>query len=49
LLVVDNAVSHAAELENFLALVRDTPGWRTVVVPIGKGELIALKPGHDLV
>jgi predicted O-methyltransferase YrrM len=43
LLVVDNAVSHAAEMEVFVAQVRDTPGWRSVVVPIGKGELVSLK------
>jgi predicted O-methyltransferase YrrM len=44
LLVVDNAVSHAAEMEGFIAQVRATSGWRSVVVPIGKGELVALKP-----
>jgi predicted O-methyltransferase YrrM len=44
LLVVDNAVSHAAEMAGFLAQVRATPGWRSVVVPIGNGEMVALKP-----
>jgi predicted O-methyltransferase YrrM len=44
LLVVDNAVSHAGEIESFIAQVRATAGWRSVVVPIGNGELIALKP-----
>jgi predicted O-methyltransferase YrrM len=44
LLVVDNAVSHAAEIEDLIAQVRRTPGWRSVVVPIGKGEFVALKP-----
>ena len=44
LLVVDNAVSHAGEMESFIAKVRATAGWRSVVVPIGNGELIALKP-----
>jgi predicted O-methyltransferase YrrM len=43
LLVVDNAVSHAAEMESFIAQVRATPGWRSVVIPIGNGELVALK------
>jgi predicted O-methyltransferase YrrM len=43
LLVVDNAVSHASELERFLALVRAAPGWRSVLVPIGNGEFVALK------
>ena len=44
LLVVDNAVSHAPEIESFLAEVQDTPGWRSLVVPIGNGEFVALKP-----
>jgi predicted O-methyltransferase YrrM len=44
ILVVDNAVSHPAEMEQFIAQVRATGGWRTVVVPIGNGELLALKP-----
>jgi predicted O-methyltransferase YrrM len=44
LLVADNAVSHPAEMEGFIAQVQATPGWRSVVVPIGKGEFMALKP-----
>jgi predicted O-methyltransferase YrrM len=44
LLVVDNAVSHASEMEAFIAQVSTTPGWRSVVIPIGNGELMALKP-----
>jgi predicted O-methyltransferase YrrM len=44
LLVVDNAVSHAAEVDGLIAQVRAAPGWRSVVVPIGNGELVALKP-----
>jgi predicted O-methyltransferase YrrM len=44
LLVVDNAVSHAAEMEGFIAEVRATPGWRSLVVPIGNGEFVAVKP-----
>lgn len=44
LLVVDNAVSHAPEIESFLAGVQDTPGWRSLVLPIGNGEFVALKP-----
>jgi predicted O-methyltransferase YrrM len=44
LLVVDNAVSHATELETFIAAVRGTAGWRSLVVPVGKGEFVALKP-----
>jgi predicted O-methyltransferase YrrM len=44
LLVVDNALSHAAEMEEFMAHVRAAMGWRSVVVPVGNGEFIALKP-----
>lgn len=43
LLVVDNAVSHAAEMKNFRDEIEAAPGWRSLVVPIGKGELVALK------
>lgn len=43
LLVADNAVSHAAEMKDFIAEVSATPGWRSVVIPIGNGEFIALK------
>lgn len=43
LLVVDNAVSHAAEMEEFIAEVRATPGWRSLIIPIGNGEFVALK------
>lgn len=43
LLVVDNAVSHAAEMQEFMAHVRAAPGWRSIILPIGKGEFVALK------
>lgn len=43
LLVVDNAVSHAREMENFSARVRETPGYLTSLVPVGKGEFVILK------
>jgi predicted O-methyltransferase YrrM len=43
LLVVDNAVSHAAEMAGFVQLVAVTPGFQHVLVPIGKGELVVLK------
>jgi predicted O-methyltransferase YrrM len=46
LLVVDNAVSHPAEMESFIAEVRSAPGWRGVVLPVGNGELLALKSKH---
>lgn len=45
LLVVDNAVSHAREMEDFSARVRETPGYLTSLVPVGKGELVILKEG----
>ncbi|CAG0958699.1 cobalt-precorrin-6B (C15)-methyltransferase [Anaerolineae bacterium] len=45
LLVVDNAVSHAREMEIFSARVRETPGYLTALVPVGKGELVILKEG----
>jgi predicted O-methyltransferase YrrM len=44
LLVADNAVSHAAEMHGFIAQVQATPGWRSLVIPIGNGEFVALKP-----
>jgi predicted O-methyltransferase YrrM len=43
LLIVDNAVSHAAEMESFIQLVRATAGYSALTVPIGKGELLVLK------
>lgn len=44
MLIVDNAVSHATELQGFIAQVRATPGWRSLVVAIGNGEFVALNP-----
>lgn len=46
LLVVDNAVSHAQEIEPFKQIVQQTPGYVTSVVPIGNGELLALKEAY---
>jgi predicted O-methyltransferase YrrM len=43
LLVVDNAVSHAPELAGFTDLVRSAPGYTTCLVPVGKGEFLALR------
>jgi predicted O-methyltransferase YrrM len=45
LLVADNAVSHAQELEPFRRAVLQTPGYLTSLVPVGKGELLILKQG----
>jgi predicted O-methyltransferase YrrM len=43
LMVVDNAVSHASEMARFIELIAATPGYSTVLVPIGNGELLVLK------
>jgi predicted O-methyltransferase YrrM len=43
LMVVDNAVSHANEMKNFVDLVQATPGYLTSLVPVGNGELLVLK------
>jgi predicted O-methyltransferase YrrM len=43
LLIVDNAVSHAAEMESFIRLVDTTAGYSALTVPTGKGELVVLK------
>ncbi len=43
LLVVDNAVTHAQELEDFVRVVRQTPGYITSLVPVGNGALMILK------
>ena len=45
LLVVDNALSHVAELEPFVKLVSGEPSASHVMVPVGKGELVVLKEG----
>lgn len=43
LLVADNAISHAQDMAPFKALVEQTPGFSTTIVPTGKGEFIVLK------
>ena len=45
LLVVDNAVSHAAEVAALVAAVAADPAFTSVLVPIGKGEFVACKGG----
>ena len=42
-IVVDNAISHAAEMQTFANVVRNTPGFLSTLIPIGKGELVILK------
>jgi predicted O-methyltransferase YrrM len=43
LLIVDNASSHAEELAAFVALVTADPEFETCLVPVGKGEFLAVK------
>ena len=43
LLVVDNASSHAGEMADFTAAVRADGGFTTSLVPVGKGEFLAVK------
>jgi predicted O-methyltransferase YrrM len=43
LLIVDNATSHAQEMAPFAALVQADPGFATCLVPVGKGEFLAVK------
>lgn len=43
LLVVDNAISHAHQLEDFNRLVAASEGYLSSLSPIGKGELVILK------
>jgi predicted O-methyltransferase YrrM len=43
LLVVDNATSHAQEMADFTAAVRNDAGFTANLVPVGKGEFLAVK------
>jgi predicted O-methyltransferase YrrM len=43
LLVVDNATSHAHEMADFTDAVRADPAFTTSLVPVGKGEFLAVK------
>jgi predicted O-methyltransferase YrrM len=43
LLVVDNASSHAEEMADFTDMVRADAGFTTSLVPVGKGEFLAVK------
>jgi len=42
-LIVDNAISHANEMAPFVALVTADPGFAASLVPVGKGEFLAVK------
>jgi predicted O-methyltransferase YrrM len=43
LLVVDNAISHSAEMAPFAALVSADPDFTTCTVPVGNGEMLAAR------
>lgn len=43
LLVVDNASSHAHEMADFVAAVQDDKAFNTSLVPVGKGEFLAVR------
>jgi predicted O-methyltransferase YrrM len=43
LMVVDNATSHREQLEPLVNVVRADPAFVTSVVPVGNGELLAVK------
>ncbi|MEQ3549384.1 class I SAM-dependent methyltransferase [Pseudonocardia nematodicida] len=43
LLAVDNAHSHAGEIDPLASLLGAEPGVHTVTVPVGKGELLATR------
>jgi predicted O-methyltransferase YrrM len=43
LLVADNATSHAEEMADFTAAVRADSSFTTSLVPVGKGEFLAVK------
>lgn len=45
LLVADNATSHAAEMAPFAALLQADPAFACTTVPVGNGELLAVKAG----
>jgi predicted O-methyltransferase YrrM len=45
LLVVDNATSHVEQMAPFVALVRADRGFETCLVPVGKGEFLAVRTG----
>ncbi len=43
LLIVDNATSHEEQMAPFVALVTADPEFATCLVPVGKGEFLAVK------
>jgi predicted O-methyltransferase YrrM len=47
LLVVDNATSHAEQMAPFVALVAADAEFTTCLVPVGKGEFLAVKTSSE--
>ncbi|WDS34823.1 class I SAM-dependent methyltransferase [Pseudoxanthomonas sp.] len=45
LLVVDNAISHAAQMGSFEQVLRADVDFTCALVPVGKGELLAVRAG----
>lgn len=45
LLICDNAISHASELADFIAYIKNHQHFTTSLLPVGKGEFIACKAG----
>jgi predicted O-methyltransferase YrrM len=43
LLIVDNATSHVEQMAPFVALVTADPEFATCLIPVGKGEFLAVK------
>ncbi|MET0070056.1 MAG: O-methyltransferase [Candidatus Thiodiazotropha sp.] len=43
LLVVDNALSHADEMAEFIAMVAEDPAFSTCTLPVGNGEFLATR------
>jgi predicted O-methyltransferase YrrM len=43
LLIVDNATSHREQLAPFVALVKADPAFAACLIPVGKGEFLAVK------
>jgi predicted O-methyltransferase YrrM len=42
-LAAENAISHPSEMADFISLVEADPGFTSLVVPVGKGEFLAVK------
>ena len=47
LLIVDNATSHPEQVAPFIALVKSDPEFTSCLVPVGKGEFLAVKTSRE--